>query len=50
MRIKYTFATKETAEIEIDNNTAEIINDLDRIDYNKPQKMLRTNLCLTTQQ
>jgi RNA polymerase sigma-70 factor (ECF subfamily) len=46
MRIKYTFTTQETAEVEINEKIGAVIKDLDRIDYNNNKKESRRHCSL----
>jgi len=41
MQIKYTFATKDTVEINVDDELGQIIKDLDRKEYNNNKKETR---------
>jgi len=41
MKVTYTFATGETNEIEVDENTGAILKDLDRQEYNNYKKETR---------
>ncbi|GHU98395.1 hypothetical protein FACS1894211_02070 [Clostridia bacterium] len=41
MKVKYTFATKETVEVEVNDELAQEIKELDRKEYNSNKKETR---------